>query len=130
MYFNCVSGESLCICAISASIRSFVMGVLYILLVSVFITVVVIGLNPVTQEVIEGGVAVINMEILAGSLEKDVVVSLTSADESAEGSMLIIIIIIVIFSELEQANLVVQRGRFSIYILDGMSAACIAICRS
>lgn len=122
--------ESLCICAISASIQSFVMGVLYVLLVYVFITVVVIGLNPVTQEVIEGGVAVINMEILAGALEKDVVVSLTSADESAEGSMLIIIIIIIIFSELEQANLVVQRGRFSIYILDGMSAACTAIRRS
>ncbi|CAI8026301.1 Deleted in malignant brain tumors 1 protein [Geodia barretti] len=46
---------------------------------------IVIGVNPVTQEVTEGSNATINMEILSGSLEKDVVVSLTSVEQSAKG---------------------------------------------
>ena len=50
-----------------------------------FIAVIVIGVNPVTQEVTEGSNATINMEILSGSLEKDVVVSLTSVEQSAKG---------------------------------------------
>ena len=50
-----------------------------------FIAVIVIGLNPVTQEVHEGSIATINMEILFGSLEKDVVVTLTSLEQSAKG---------------------------------------------
>ena len=51
-----------------------------------FIAVIVIGVNPVTQEVTEGSNATINMEILSGSLEKDVVVSLTSVEQSAKGN--------------------------------------------
>ena len=59
-------------------------------------TVIVIGLNPVTQEVTEGNRAVMNMEILFGSLSKDVVVTLTTADESAKGMVDILLLTVMI----------------------------------
>ena len=47
--------------------------------------VVVIGLNPVDQEVEEGEAANFDLIILYGLLERDVVVTLTTVEESAEG---------------------------------------------
>ena len=46
---------------------------------------IVIGLNPVTLEVAEGEDAVVNMEILFGTLQKNVVVTLSTVEESAQG---------------------------------------------
>ena len=54
-------------------------------LVLSFLAVIVIGLNPVTLEVAEGEDAVVNMEILFGSLQKNVVVTLSTVEESAQG---------------------------------------------
>lgn len=48
-------------------------------------TVIVIGLTPVTQEVVEGEGAIVNVEILFGSLQRDVLLSLTTVGENATG---------------------------------------------
>ena len=48
-------------------------------------TVVIIGINPVYPEVREGEDVIIRVELLVGSLQKNVSVTLTTIDGSAQG---------------------------------------------
>ena len=47
---------------------------------------IVIGVETLTPEVVEGEDALVNVEILFGSLEKEVLVTLSTLDESAQGT--------------------------------------------
>ena len=48
-------------------------------------TVIIIGVNPATQEVVEGNEALIEVEVLFGLLQRNVTIMLTTLDDSAQG---------------------------------------------